>query len=211
MELNNREYFLIGIFLSLLIPLISGVLFWWSIASLAVFKILAVPERIIFIMAIAGLASGIVLDLLYLKKWIKNFYDMNSPVSILLYLFCSFMAVAFFMGIPIGNLFLGFLGGIYIGRKYHYRKSDLPPFVSASKNVSIFCAFVTSIEALGIGLLALRETSIIASINRSLDWAVLNENKIADIIMILILCSILFGIQYVITRFGTRLFFKKNL
>ncbi len=211
MELGKREYYIICAFLAFLIPLVVFVLFWWSIASLDVFNILAIPEYIITIVAVTGLAMGIFLDIIYLKKWALKFYEMNKVVSILLYLFCSFMAVAFFMGFPIGNLVLGFLAGIYVGRKYHYVNRDQANFSSASKNVSIFSAFVTSIEALPTGLLALQEESIIDIINQIFGFVLFNANKIVDVIFILILCSILFWIQYFVTRLGTKLSFRKSL
>jgi hypothetical protein len=209
MDLNNREYFIVGLCLAVLIPLMAGVLFWWIAASLDILKIVAIPEQIIAIAAITGLAIGIVLDFVFLEKWTLKFYEMNKVISILLYLFCSLMAVAFFMGVPVGNLFLGFLAGAYVGRKCHYLNSDQESFSSASKDVSIFSAVVTSIEAFPIGLLAMQEESIINSVNRIFGFVLFHANKIIDILLIAILCSILFWIQFFVTRFGAKLSFRK--
>jgi hypothetical protein len=208
MEIEKREYYLIATILAFLMPLILAVVFWWTVASLDIFKIVAVSEQIIAIAACTGLAIGIVLDFVFLKKWTPKFYEMNKSVSVLLYLFCSLMAVAFCMGVPVGNLFLGLLAGIYIGRKCHYLNSDQASFASAAKNVSIFSAFVTSIEALPIGLLALQEESIINSVNRIFGFVLFHANKIIDVLLIMILSCILFGVQFIITRFGTRLSFR---
>lgn len=211
MELDKKEYYIIGAFLALLIPLIVFVIFWWSIASFDIFNILAIPENIIAVVAVTGLAIGIVLDIIYLKKWTTKFYEMNKVFSILLYLFCSFMAVAFFMGFPIGNLLLGFLAGVYVGRKWNYlNNSDRASFSSASKKVGIFSASVTSIEAFPIGVLALQEESIIDSINRVFGLVLFNKNIIQDIVFILTLCIIIFWIQYSITMLGTKISFRKN-
>lgn len=211
MELDKKEYYIIATFLALLIPLIVGVLFWWTVASVDIFNIMTIPEQIIRTVAITGLAIGILLDLIYLKKWIRKFYEMNRVVSILLYLFCSLMAVAFFMGIPIGNLFLGFLAGIYIGRKHHYLKTDLMRFASVSKEISLLSAFITSIEALPIGLLALQEASSTDSINRIFGFVLFHANKLIDVLLILILCGILFWVQFFVTRMGAKLSHKKFL
>ena len=210
MEIDKREYYLIGTFLAFLIPLCMGVIFWWTVASADIFNLLTISEQTIAILAITGLAIGILLDFIYLKKLINKFYEMSNIIAILLYLFCSLMTVAFFMGFPIGNLVLGSFAGIYVGRKHHYLKTDLKHFTSTAKNVSLFSAFVTSSEALPIGLLALREKSIIDNINRIFGSILFNANEIFYIILILILCSILFGIQYFITRFGASLSFKKS-
>lgn len=211
MKIDNRENFVIGIFLGLLIPLITDVLFWWTAASLDIFNIVAIPEKFVAISAITGLIIGVLLDILYLKSWIKKFYVINKTLSILLYLFCSLIAVACFMGVPIGNLFLGFLAGIYIGRKSYHWKSDLPRFESAARRVSLFCATVTSVEALFIGLLVLREVHIIENIHRVLRLAAPDTYQIADVLLIVMLSAILFGVQFVITRFGARLAFSKIL
>ena len=209
MELEKKEYYIIGTILALLMPLIVGVLFWWITASFAILKIMPISEKFIAFVAVTGLAVGILLDILYLKKWMLKFYEINRAVSILFYLFFSIMAVAFFMGAPVGNLFLGFLAGIYIGRKCHYFNSDQASFASASKSISIFSAFVTGIEAFPIGLLALREESIINSINRIFGFVLFHANKIGDVILIVLLCGILFGMQFFVTRFGTKLSFRK--
>ena len=210
MEFDKKEYYLIGAFLALLIPLIVFVIFWWSIAALDILNILVIPESIIAIVAVTGLAIGIVLDIIYLKEWTTKFYEMNKVFSILLYLICSVMAVAFFMGFPIGNLFVGFLAGVYVGRKWHHLNGDRASFASASKNVSIFSAFVTSIEALPIGILALQEESIIDFINRIFGFVLFNKNIFQDIVFILILGIILFWIQYYITLLGTKISFRKR-
>ena len=210
MEFDKKEYYLIGAFLALLIPLIVFVIFWWSIAALDILNFLVIPESIIAIVAVTGLAIGIVLDIIYLKEWTTKFYEMNKVFSILLYLICSVMAVAFFMGFPIGNLLLGFLAGIYVGRKWYHLNSDRASFSSASKKVSIFSAFVTSIEALPIGILALQEELIIDFINRIFGFVLFNKNIFQDIVFILILGIILFWIQYYITLLGTKISFRKR-
>ena len=209
MDLDKREYYLIGAFLMALIPLILFALFWWSIASLDILNMMVIPESSIAVFAIAGLATGIFLNVIYLKRWILKFYEMRRALSILLYLICSFMAVAFFMGFPIGNLLLGFLGGVYIGRKYHHLNADNATFSSASQKASIFTASVTSLEALLIGLLVLREESAIDFINRILGFGLFHKNEFIDIAFILILCIILFLTQYYITLSGTKISFNK--
>ncbi len=208
--MEKQEYYIIAICLATLPPLILAVLIWWAVASVHIYNIVIIPERSIAIAAIAGLAIGILLDILFLKKWTTKFYEMNKALSILIYLFCSLMAVAFFMGVPVGNLSLGFLVGLYIGRKQHHLRSDQASFASASKNVSIFSASVTSIEALPIGLLVLQEASIIDMINRIFGFLLVGANKMVDIVLIVILCGVLFGMQYFITRLGTKLSFRKS-
>ena len=189
--------------MGLLIPIIVFVLFWWSIAVLNVFKILNISESVITVVAISGLCIGILLDIIFLKKWIPKFYEMDKSLSISIYLFCSFIAVGFFMGLPIGNIVLGIFAGIYVGRKSHYLHKNKNHFLSTSKKVSLFTASITSLEALPIGLLALQDDSIIDLINQSIGIKLFTINIIIDMLLILMLCLMLFLLQYILTKKAT--------
>jgi len=153
--------------------------------------------------AISGLCIGILIDIIFLKKWIPKFYEINKSLSISIYLLCSFIAVAFFMGLPIGNIILGIFAGIYVGRKSHYLHKSKNLFLSTSKNVSLFTAFITSLEALPIGLLALQDDSIIDLINQSIGIKLFTINIIIDMLLILMLCLMLFLLQYILTKKAT--------
>lgn len=106
MELNHKEFYLIGAFLAFGIPILIGVLCWWAIAALHILKIVEVSEPIIATVAMAGLTIGILQDCILLKKWIAKFYKMNSAVALLLYFVCSLLAVAFCIRVRGGNLVL---------------------------------------------------------------------------------------------------------
>ncbi|MHC4149601.1 MAG: hypothetical protein ACYSR5_08975 [Planctomycetota bacterium] len=64
-----------------------------------------------------GMLPGVLIDVLFLKRWVKNAYQINAKIIGGLYIFYSVCALGFFMGIPIGCIFLGVLAGFYAGRK----------------------------------------------------------------------------------------------
>ncbi len=64
-----------------------------------------------------GMLPGVLIDVLFLKRWVKNAYQINAKIIGGLYIFYSVGALGFFMGIPIGCIFLGVLAGFYAGRK----------------------------------------------------------------------------------------------
>jgi ABC-type multidrug transport system fused ATPase/permease subunit len=71
-----------------------------------------------------SLLPGLFTDILFLKGWVRNAYTMSAKAIGAVYVFYSVCAIGFFMGIPIGNIFLGILAGIYAARKMHIIKAD---------------------------------------------------------------------------------------
>jgi hypothetical protein len=68
-------------------------------------------------LGLLALAIGVIIDCLFLKRWVRSAYQMNNKVLAAIYIFYSIGILGFFMGIPIGCIFLGVLAGFYAGRK----------------------------------------------------------------------------------------------
>jgi hypothetical protein len=165
-----------------------------------VYHVLRIPESEIAVAAFTGLALGVTLDVLYLRRWISRFYSADVRVMVLVYLCCSAIAVAFFMGLPVGNIVLGALAGVYIGRReYHAARSG----ESVSKTVrkaSLFTAIVTGAEALPIGFLALNEDWVVEwlqAVTGMDPWA---ATSLLGIGLIVLLCIVLMAIQFWCTK-----------
>jgi hypothetical protein len=71
-----------------------------------------------------SLLPGLFIDILFLKRWVRNAYTMSAKAIGTVYIFYSVCAIGFFMGVPIGNLFLGILAGVYAARKMHFTMAD---------------------------------------------------------------------------------------
>ena len=208
--MNRKELLIIGIGLGFTIPMIIFVIFWWSISVMNTYNIIQVPESFIVIFSIIGLFIGILADILYLRKLIPLFYRIKMPLLIATYMLCSVMVVAFFMGLPIGNLILGIIAGIYIGRRYHNNNQNRDEFTPVLKAVAIFTASVTTLGALFIGFLALQEKSLIGSINQYFGFKIFFINNFIDTTIIVSLCIILFIIQYISTKISSKYMFNIN-
>lgn len=165
--MSKVESVVIGIVLSVVCPFLLMVLFWWSAASIANLEILQITEKAIAVSAITGFAIGIILDSLFVRTWIPRFYAFDLNLMALLYLYCSAIAAAFFMGLPIGNILLGILAGIYIGRRSHCRDHSRDSFLTISRRVGVYTAVVTGLWAVSIGILALDE-EIVARMSQAL-------------------------------------------
>jgi hypothetical protein len=71
-----------------------------------------------------SLLPGLLIDIAFLKKWVRNAYTINTKILAVLYVFHSICALGFFMGVPIGDIFLGILAGIYAARKMDFMGAD---------------------------------------------------------------------------------------
>jgi hypothetical protein len=102
-----------------------------------------------------SLVPGIIIDAIFLKKWVRKAYQINNKVLAGIYLFYSVVALGMGMGVPILNFVLGILAGVYIARKMHFLGSDEQSRNQALKKTALFCAVVMAIMCCLITLWAI--------------------------------------------------------
>lgn len=90
--------------------------------------------------ALWSLVPGVAIDMLFLKKWVRNAYQMNGKILAGIYIFYSVVALVMGMGVPIFNFVLCIAGGIYIARKMHFIGADEQTCKQAFKRMAKFCA-----------------------------------------------------------------------
>ena len=162
--MSRAESAIVGLFMGIMCPLSLFVLGWWISASVVIYRLLPLRESDIATAAVIGLGLGIVLDLFCLKTWIPRFYSLDARLTVLVYLFWSAMVVAFFMGLPFGNLALGTLAGVYVGRRQRHAGVGGGAFLESARNIGLFTALVTGLEALPIGVLSLHEQIVVETL-----------------------------------------------
>jgi hypothetical protein len=161
---------------------------------------LEIPEGTIAFVAILGMGIGLLLDYFRLKAWIERIYQIPWRYLIGIYLFLSLIAVAFFMGFPIGNLILGTAAGLYVGRRSFFATPQMREASTVVRASAIFTAAVTSGESFPIGLMALRDDEIRLWLSA---LSGLEPPAFAGpwaSIIIVLLCMLLFAIQFWLTR-----------
>jgi hypothetical protein len=89
-----------------------------------------------------SLVPGVIIDAIFLKKWVRNAYQINNKVLAGIYLFYSVVALGMGMGLPILNFVLGIMAGVYIARKMHFLGSDEQSRNQAFRKTAMFCAVV---------------------------------------------------------------------
>ncbi len=95
--------------------------------------------------ALWSLLPGVAIDIVFLKKWVRNAYKINSKILAAIYIFYSVVAIAMGMGVPIFNFALCIAAGIYIARKMHFIGADEQTRRQAFKWMAFFCAAVMAL------------------------------------------------------------------
>jgi hypothetical protein len=192
--LGRTESILIGLFLSIACSLSTFVVAWWGSTFVTM------SERIVTYSALTGLGLGLFLLVVCLRRWIRNFYAVRSILTLAAYLFWSVIALGFFMGLPIGNLVLGSLAGLYIGRQAQHQALATPLFQRQARRVSLFTATVIGFISVAMGLLAIQERETMQVILGLVGLRRLAATGTARIVLVVIAVPMLIAIQYWLTR-----------
>lgn len=129
------EKILFSAVLGALFPILGLIAVWWGIFAFFQDR---VPFQVIFI----GLLIGIIVDVVYLKKWVENAYSINIKIWMAIYIFYSLGMLGFFMGVPVFHLTLAIPAGFLIGGRLARRSADLDEFRRTKR---ITCRFTTCV------------------------------------------------------------------
>lgn len=141
---------LFKILIFIFFPLLFSLIFWYI-------SFLFIEEKYIFVFFILGLFIGLFINFFILQKHFKNLYNLDIKFLIIIYLFYNFCIYVFFMGIPIFNLIISFISGLYFGRRCNYlnfRKRDSYRII---KSVSIFTTIFICIIFCISGIIAIKD------------------------------------------------------
>jgi hypothetical protein len=92
-----------------------------------------------------SLLPGLAVDIVFLKKWVRNAYQINTKILAAIYLFYAVVAIGMFMGIPIPHFIMCITAGIYIARKMLLTEADEQNRRRAFKRMARFCAAVMAL------------------------------------------------------------------
>jgi hypothetical protein len=193
--LSKIEGTVIGVFLAGICPLLTFVACWWT-GVLILWRVPGMSVNVVIAAAISGLVVGIVLDLLLLRKWIRRFYTASLWLMAALYVALCVVAVAFFMGLPVGTFTLGLFAGVYAGRRQHYAVLEGTAAWRSLRQVALFAALMTAGAALVIGLLVLKERSVVELLSKILGCEPSGIQGALGVMVIGLLTLVLFGLQY---------------
>ena len=147
--LNKVEkLFLIGIIGSIL-PILLFLVGWWT-------SLCFVEDRIVFLFGLLGLGVGFVIDIIIFKQ-IARAYMWNQALLAGIYLFYSVCVFGFFMGVPVFNLAIGALAGVFMGRRFYHLGIPREKLPKATANFGLFTARVMALFSFASAYLAVRD------------------------------------------------------
>ena len=133
----------------IIICFLSG---WWI-------SIPFVPESWISKCALTGLVVGVLVDLVFLKNWVRNAYSMKPIIWMMIYLFYSIGMFGFFMGIPIFNIALALPAGFFIGGWLAFTHAGFTQMKKAARQAALFTTSVLALICLASATIALANSS----------------------------------------------------
>jgi hypothetical protein len=191
--IGKTESVIIAVFLFIAFPFTFFVLAWWG--SL----MLSTPEKAIPVCAFAGLGVGIAVVISGLRTWLSRFYSAGKILTVPLYLFWSAIALAFFMGLPIGVVTLGLLAGFYAGRKGYHAGMTTNGFKKYVLKVCVFTSIVTGFVSLAMGILAVQDARTMQHILMLVGMSSLGATASGRAVLVVIAVPVLIGVQYWLT------------
>ena len=188
--MKNFEERINGLIIGSVFPLSFGLL------SVTIWMLFDKAESRPLLYLAIGLLIGILIDLRFLKGWIRQRFDLPIWIIALIYLVYNVFVYGFFMGLPVFNIFLGLLAGYYFGNRICFNKVKSERHPKLINQVSIFAGLIMTLVCISSGFLALMDLGAAGMIENilGLDFEVTNSMMWAIVLiggLILILLNIL--------------------
>jgi hypothetical protein len=155
--LSSVERLFLNIIIGLVAPIILMLAGWWG-------SLPFVPEGSIMYFALGGLLLGLLVDVLFLRRWVRKAYSFPVAWFVLVYLFYSVCLFGFFMGMPAFNLVMGVMGGYYTGLCLRHANRDQAAVEITARRTALFAAVVLGAVCLASWVLAYQEATIASEI-----------------------------------------------
>jgi hypothetical protein len=206
--MNKLEAILIGVVVAVIPPALLFFVAWWSAFGIAVAVWHStgdnLPEKVIAISALAGLAGGVLLDCFFLRRWTQRVYRVRTWFLVAAYLALAIFGFAACMGVPVFHPLLGAVAGLYVGRKLAHAGAEPEQAKRAMRQVAVFAAAVMSAICFLSGTIALVNPTTPRELQRMLhtpfdvSWTMVGG-------LILVGGTILVLLQYWLARRATAL------
>jgi len=110
--------------------------------------------------ALIGLSSGLLIDLMFLKRWIKKRYVLSIWFVAGIYILYNICVYGFFMGFPVFNVLLGLLAGYYYGNRICSNKIQPEIRSKLINRVSLFTGLIMTLICISSGIIGLTDKTI---------------------------------------------------
>jgi hypothetical protein len=127
-----------------------------------------VPETRVVLFALAGVALGILVDILFLRRWVRCAYSMKPGTWMAVYIFYAIGMFGFFMGFPVFHVLLALPAGAFIGRWLARGGADSQRMRKVSRRTARFTTGVLSLIFAASAALALTHLSTASEVEHML-------------------------------------------
>ena len=147
--MNRVEKLFLFCIIGPIIPIFLFLIGWWT-------SLFFIEDRIVFLFSLLGLGVGLVIDII-ISKQIAKAYVWNRVLLVVTFMFYSFCTFGFFMGVPIFNLAIGALAGVFMGRRFYHLGIPQEKLPKAVGKFGLFTAFVMMLFSFASAYLAIRD------------------------------------------------------
>jgi len=158
---------------------------------------------------IVGLILGLLIDVKYLKGWVRNRYKLPIRFVAVIYIIYNILIYGFFMGFPVFNILLSFLAGWYFGNRISQEKIDADTQKKQIMKVSLFTGMVMTLICISSGYLALMGDSVASEIKSMLGLGFEVTKQMVILIVLIGGLSLIIG-QILLTRLTIMKMIKIN-
>jgi hypothetical protein len=109
-------------------------------------------ENRIPIYLVSGFLISLIIDLIFLKDWINNRFELPLKFVAAIYIFYNIVVYGVFMGFPVFNVLLGLVAGYYYGNKIN--NNNIQPN-KPIRQVTLFTVLVMSFFCVSSAFIAL--------------------------------------------------------
>ena len=196
--IHKFETFVLAVILGLIAPAIGLLVFWWGAYAL-------LPESWIPSVALSGILLGLLVDLFFLKRWVRSALRMDIKLWIAIYLFYSVCVFGFFMGVPVFNALLALPAGFVIGGRLLEKNADLPRVRKEAGHTALFTTILLALVCVASAFFALINKSTASDLQGMLGLGFeVSQGMIIGLIVVggLALLAFGWGLAVVSVRFS---------
>lgn len=102
-----------------------------------------------------GLLVGFIIDLIFLKGWIRHRFDLPVWFMAAIYIIYNIFVYGFFMGLPVFNALLGLMAGYYFGNRICFKNVEPEKHSKFINQVSLFTGLIMILICISSGFLAM--------------------------------------------------------
>lgn len=192
-----------GLIMGCAFPLLFGLLsvvIWFYIDKL--------ESRALLYLA-GGVISGLIIDLAFLKGWIRRRFELPLWFPAGIYILYSIFIFGFFMGFPVFNVLMGLVAGFYFGNRIVANKIRPQMQPRLIKQVSRFSALVMALICISSAVIGLTDKTIGANIQGMLGLGFeVTKAMVWALVLVGGFCLII--VQYVITGWAIQKTIRLN-